>query len=210
MGQGAGLAAEARRQIIGMILNGRLASGARLQEAVLGQALGMSRTPVREAIRRIESEGLAVRCGRFARVRLPSAAEVEEIFFLRIQLEPRAARRAASRVPGARLKAMAARLRGPEGHGRAVDDEFHTLVLDAAGSPALLGVVQGLRRRTSLFDGGQMPERHRNGLQEHLAILAALRDGNAEGAAAAMTAHLAAARDAILHRLSAPTVPEDA
>ncbi|MDB6454219.1 GntR family transcriptional regulator [Falsirhodobacter sp. 20TX0035] len=210
MTQGPGLAAQARRQIVARIFDGRLASGALLQEASLGQELGMSRTPVREAIKRIESEGLAVRDGRFTRVRKPSAAEVEEIFFLRLQLEPRATR-AAVALPEYKLSAMEARVEALVA-GRStedlwtVDDDFHDMMLIAANSVAMREVVQGLRRRTSVFDAGQVPERYMRGCEEHLAIVVALRTGDGEGAAASMAVHLAHARDAILQRLSDPSV----
>ncbi len=202
-----GLAAEAHRRIIGMILDGSLPSGARLQEAPLGDALGMSRTPVREAIKRIESEGLAVQEGRFLKVRSLPRPEIEEIFFLRLQLEPQAAR-AATALPGAEIDAMEARTRALI-DGRSdedqwhLDDDFHAMMLGALRNRAVTEVVGGLRRRTCMFDRSQVPDRYFRGFAEHLHILGALRRGDGETAAGLMTNHLTRARDAVLGRLGA-------
>ncbi|WP_138466637.1 GntR family transcriptional regulator [Poseidonocella sp. HB161398] len=205
---GQGLAAEAHRRIIGMILEGRLPAGARLQEAALGQELGMSRTPVREAIKRIESEGLAVQEGRFLKVRRLPRAEIEEIFFLRLQLEPEATRAAATALAPARIEEMAARTRafiaGDASIGQwQLDDAFHAMMLDAQANRAVIGVVAGLRRRTCMFDRSQVPDRYLRGFEEHLDILDALGRGDGDTAARLMTDHLTHARDAVLGRLDA-------
>lgn len=207
MNGGTSLAAEAHRRIIGMILEGQLPAGAALQEARLGEALGMSRTPVREAIKRIESEGLAVQSGRFLRVRSLGRPEVEEVFFLRLALEPAAAR-AAIGLPAETLSAMEARVRAllagtSDEDLWSLDDAFHGMILEAAGNRAATDVVVGLRRRTAMFDHAQVPERTRRGMEEHLGILAALAARDADAAGALMQAHVTHARDAILRRLDA-------
>ncbi len=201
------LAQDAHHRIIGMILDGTLKPGDALQEAALGDQLGMSRTPVREAIKRIESEGLAVSEGRFTRVRSLAAAEIDEIFFLRIALEPACAR-AAVRLPAVQLDEMEARVRrlmtdGPQtddGQRRA-DNDFHDMLARAAGNRTIADVVAALRRRTCMFDHTQVPERFLKGCEDHLRILAAIRSGDGATAEAAMARHLEQARDAVLARL---------
>ncbi|WP_108258310.1 GntR family transcriptional regulator [Mangrovicoccus ximenensis] len=168
----------------------------------------MSRTPVREAIKRIESEGLAVQEGRFLKVRRLPRAEIEEIFFLRLQLEPEATRAAATALAPARIEEMAARTRAfiaGRGNGGQweLDDAFHAMMLDAQNNRAVIDVVAGLRRRTCMFDRSQVPERYLSGFEEHLAILDALGRGDGDAAARLMTDHLSHARDAVLERLDA-------
>jgi DNA-binding GntR family transcriptional regulator len=210
------LAREAHRRIIGMIFEGALKSGDALQEAALGEVLGMSRTPVREAIKRIESEGLAAAEGRFTRVRSLTAAEIEEIFFLRLELEPFTAR-SAVRLPPAQVDAMEARIRklmaaGPEIddlHWQ-TDDDFHALLAQEAGNRTIASTVEALRRRTCVFDHTQVPDRFLKGCAEHLVILDAVRSGDADAVETAMRRHLENARDAVLGRLrELPGQPQD-
>lgn len=203
------LAETAYRHILHAILSGAIGPGGILQEAALGAGLGMSRTPVREALKRLETEGLAGPEGRFLRVRRLGAAEVEEIFLLRRALEPQGAA-AAIRLPAARLDAMEAEVRaliaaGPAvGHRQvAVDDAFHELMAGATGNRAVARTIARLRRRTCMFDRAEVPGRFEAGSREHLAILAAIRAGEATRAAALMAAHLDHARDAVLERIRA-------
>lgn len=194
-------------QIIQMILSYQLLPGAALQEGKLAEELHMSRTPVREAMKRIEAEGLAVRDGRFLRVRQLVRAEVEEIFALRVALEGFAARQAVS-LPEAVIDAMAARVRdlmqrGP-GAGEAerqVDNDFHTLIARACENRTLLRTVADLRLRTCMFDVHQVPNRFAQGCEEHLGILAALAARDGALAETRMIAHVQNACAAILGRL---------
>lgn len=201
------LAQEAHRRIIGMIFECTLKSGDLLQETPLGEMLGMSRTPVREAIKRIESEGLAVTEGRFTRVRHLPSAEIEEIFFLRLQIEPFAAR-SAVRLPPAQVDAMEAQVTALMQNGPQIDDlhwrtdnDFHDMLLQEMGNRSIRAVIAGLRRRTCVFDHTQVPERFLQGCNEHLQILEAVRTGNVDAVEARLTTHLENARDAVLRRV---------
>ncbi|ACM03474.1 GntR family transcriptional regulator [Cereibacter sphaeroides] len=201
------LAHEAYQRIISMIFEGALKSGDLLQEAALGEVFGMSRTPVREAIKRLESEGLAVVEGRFTCVRSVTAADVEEVFFLRLELEPLAAR-SAVRLPPAQVDAMEERVRLLMASDPAVNDlqrqtdyEFHHLLGREFGNQAVAQTVATLHRRTCIFDHTQVPERFLRGCEEHLEILEAVRSGNADAVEAGLRAHLEHARDAVLLRM---------
>ncbi|MGN0934710.1 GntR family transcriptional regulator [Falsigemmobacter intermedius] len=202
------LAALAHQRILAMIIDGRLKSGSLLQEAALGEAFGMSRTPVREAIKRLEGDGLAVADGRFIRVRSLTPEDIEEIFFLRLQLEPLAAR-AAVRLPPAQIEAMEARVRQlmasePSGLNdlqRATDHDFHQFLAQAYGNAAISRSISELQRRTCVFDYSQVPDRLMRGCHEHLEILDLLRAGDADAVEAALRSHLINARDAVLQRL---------
>jgi DNA-binding GntR family transcriptional regulator len=201
------LAREAHERIIALMFDGALGPGDRLGEAALGARLGMSRTPVREAIKRIESEGLAVTEGRFTRVRRLPAREIEEIFFLRLALEPPMAR-AAVRLPPDRLDAMEARIRrlmsagpGARDDQWQTDSALHDMLAEMSGNQTARAVLAVLRQRTCVFDHKQLPERFIEGCEEHLAILAAVRTGDADAVEAALCQHLENARDAVLARL---------
>ncbi len=205
-----------------MILEGRLRPGDVAGEAGLGGVLGMSRTPVRGALRRLESEGLMVREGRFLRVGRLQLAEFEEIFLLRQEWEPRAAERAAdvfaegaAQMTGACGPDRAAQLAdlareigqlmqdGPgDGlHQWDLDDRLHAGVASALENRGAAQVIASLRRRTCIFDHVQMPARFVPSCHEHLAILEAITRGDRAGAGAAMAHHLSNAREAVLNRL---------
>ncbi|CAN7682849.1 GntR family transcriptional regulator [Pararhizobium sp. LjRoot238] len=199
------LAYQARDRIVEMILSGELGPGDTLSEGRLGLLLDMSRTPVREAMKRIEAEGLAAREGRFLKVRRLTCDEVCEIFLLRETLETHGARAAVGLSPAV-LEAMRARIEalmlvGPgEEHWR-IDDDFHHMIAAASGNPVLVSTVEALRLRTCMFDYGRVPDRFLKGCREHLGILDALRRGGGEEAAQLMGAHILRARNAILAHL---------
>lgn len=202
------LAKQAYGKIIDMILAGTLKPGDLLQEGKLGDELAMSRTPVREAIKRIEAEGLAVQEGRFLKVRTLTVAEVEEIFFLRRVLERQCARNATA-IDGHILDGLEGRVLdlqregpGEEEEQRRVDDDFHSALARAAGSQMMVRTIGDLRRRTCMFDHSQVPERFGKSCREHLAIIEALRMKDGDRAALLMDEHIAHARDAILGRLN--------
>ena len=201
------LAREAHRRIIGMMFEGELRPGDPIREAALGARLGMSRTPVREAIKRIESEGLAEAQGRSIRVRRLPARDIEEIFFLRLQLEPALAG-AAIRLPAARLDAVEARIHalrqvGPNRDDAQweTDDALHHMLAEPSGNRTAVAVLTTLRQRTCGFDHVQLPDRFLQSCDEHLAILAAVRSGQPDQLATVLKQHLVNARDAVLARL---------
>ncbi|RYH06086.1 GntR family transcriptional regulator [Tropicimonas sp. IMCC6043] len=201
------LAREAYSKIIDMIIDGTLKPGEILQEAALGNLLDMSRTPVREAIKRIESEGLAELQGRFTRLRRVAPEEVEEIFFIRLSLEPDCANAAGAIAPEAldEIEALthAIMREGPGESDRQwhVDGKFHAMIADAAGNRTVAKVISDLHKRTCIFDHRVVPERFLKGCEEHLEIIGALRRGDTADASEKMRCHLENARDAILKRL---------
>lgn len=204
----ASLSVRAHARIIQMILSQELPPGAALQEEKLARWLDMSRTPVREAMKRVEAEGLAVRQGRFLRVRQLIRDEVLEIFAMREELEGFAARQAVS-LPAATLEAMETRVRALMASGagegesqREIDDDFHGMIAAAAQNRTLQRMVAELRLRTCMFDVHQVPERFLQGCDEHLLILAALKAGDADEAGRRMVGHVRNARDSIVGRLA--------
>lgn len=204
------LVQEAHRRIISMIVEGDLKSGDLLREAALGDIFGMSRTPVREAIKHLKSEGLAVVEGRFTRVRGVTPADVDEIFLLRLELEPLAAR-SAVRLPPMQVEALEAGVRhllasGPAGNDlqRQTDFEFHLTLAREFKNPVVSHTISALHRRTCVFDHSLLPERFQHGCHEHLEILDAVRSGNSDAIETSLRAHLENAREAVLHLLQRP------
>ena len=201
-------------QLRAAILSGDLPAGTPVIEADLSARLGASRTPVREALRRLESEGLLEPRGlRGSVVRALDPSEVSCIFEIREALESLAARRAARTIGAAGLAEMAVRL---DGMRAALDDPaemerydtaFHDVILANAGGERLKRMLGDLReelivhRFLSLSD----PARRRETVAEHEAILAALRAHDEEAAAETTARHIAQARAAVLRLTPAPT-----
>lgn len=185
---------------------GSLTPGEWLREGQLADALGLSRTPVREALRVLAAEGLVELVhNRGARVVRWEAADVEETYRLRALLEGEAAGLAARRATTAELEALQA---AQDEYERAVDeglsaveqaacnDVFHLGVLDAAGSArlsGLLGVITSapLVARALRSYG---PDDLRRSVLAHRDVLTALRHRDEELAICAMRAHILAAR----------------
>lgn len=195
----AGLRDQIHERLRSAILTGELAPGTPVIEADLAARLGASRTPVREALRRLESEGLVVpRGARGSVVRNVPPDEARCIFEIRSALEALAARRAARRRDpaalnriGEALASMSANVDDPVALERA-DTAFHDEIVAAAGGDRLTRMLTDIREETiayrflSLRDGA----RRRATVAEHTAIFKALRAGDADAAASAMAHHV--------------------
>lgn len=161
--------------LLGRIQRGELASGDFLVEAELAQGLGMSRTPVREAIRRLAAEGLVLTEGyRRAVVREFDDDTVDELYELRARLESYAARRAATRIRPeelAELDSLAAAMEAcADGTDAArtsrfadLNDRFHQVILEAARAPHLGGALRPLLQIQLL-----LLQRYHDTIAEHL------------------------------------------
>ncbi|MCQ4159338.1 GntR family transcriptional regulator [Roseomonas sp. GC11] len=205
---GINLALTAYRHLRGMVMRGELAAGEAIQERRLAEALGLSRTPVRDALGRLEGERLLARQGRLLVVASLSPAEVIDILQLRRLLEGEAARLAATRMAEAAIAALRAALLRmkdeqsltDEAHW-AQDDALHRGIADASGNAEMGRVIHDLRQRTRIFGLHRIPERFARGREEHLAILDAIAARAPEEAAQRMRHHLDQARDAIIATL---------
>ena len=209
------LAAHSRRAVLAAIADGRLEPGGRYSVAQLAEQLGISRTPVREALLVLEREG-RVRFERNKGVRVleTTAADVAEVFELRLLLEVPAAAKACGIVDTdalqAELDAMGEASRaGDERAFMDHDERFHDLILLAAGNRRLAAIVAGLRD-TVRGRGASTVGRSRSLDEieaEHGAILDALRTGDAERAGAAMRYHLRRTGDLLAAQYGAGASP---
>ncbi|QGK70549.1 FCD domain-containing protein [Allosaccharopolyspora coralli] len=193
------------------ILTGVHPAGARLREEQLAETLGLSRTPVREALRRLEADGLVqMTPHRGAQVTTWSTEDFDEIFELRTLLEGHAALKAATRgdvdVSGLRSLCEAMEQRLDALDDRAYEDitrlnlEFHRSLHRAAGERLLPDLVSRvievpLVRRT--FDQYSAAELQRS-FTQHRELVEALNAGDGQWAQAVMHAHIRAARTALL------------
>jgi DNA-binding GntR family transcriptional regulator len=195
---GDSLSAKAYARITDMIRRRELAGGETIVEQRIAGALGISRTPLREALQRLEGEGLVMkRSNRSFVVRHVDLAEYLHSLKVRDVLEPEAVAIAVTHLRKDRvlaLKEEAKRLEAlpltqTDDHW-AHDDALHGLFLDACGNPVLARLVRELRVTTRLFEIACLPERVLQDRAEHEDILAAAAEGDARAARRAMAAHL--------------------
>ncbi|MFJ9597380.1 GntR family transcriptional regulator [Streptomyces virginiae] len=190
------------------IVSGVFEPGGRLTEEVLARRYGVSRVPVREALRTLESEGfVTTRRHAGACVAEPTAQEAADLLELRVLLEPLAASRAARRRTDAHLKVLRGLVRlGQErarrGQGedlRALGGWFHETLAQASGSPGLIALLTQMRHKVAWMFVVEAPARPAESWAEHGAIVDAVARGDAERARTLAAIH--ADRAAAAHRL---------
>jgi DNA-binding GntR family transcriptional regulator len=190
------------------IFSKQLASGSWLDEQSLADQFGISRTPMREAIKVLASEGLVtIKMRRGAYVTEVARADLEQIFTILSLLEGQAAKETATKATEAELNMLdhlhhrlekAAADRDIEQFFE-INVKFHELIQEIAGNRWMNGVIADLRkvlklhRRDSLTSTGRL----QNSLIEHRAILNALLKRDQTGAESAMRKHLARGLEAL-------------
>ncbi|MGH8867471.1 MAG: GntR family transcriptional regulator [Actinomycetes bacterium] len=182
-----------------LILSGDLAGGARLVQADVAKQLGVSTTPLREALRDLATEGL-IRLDphRGAIVRELKEDEVREIYQLRRVLEPLSIRHAVERMSDEALdeaEDLARRMESQDDPGQWVDlnRRFHALFADASGLPRLQAILESLRDSAAIYVGFSIklrPERMSDGNEDHRQLLAAFRRRDGDAAAEVELHHL--------------------
>ncbi len=191
------------RQVRDAILTGRFKPGAYLRERELAAKLGVSRTPIREALRQLERDGqvrLTPRVG--AAVREVSVQDLLEVLEMRRCLEPRAARIAASRIDATQeacFKAIQSTFEKAAGEQPlpgivrrhiAADRRLHELILELAGNRRISQAVSALNLSIQRYRYFGISHRFHRSAREHLDIIGALLRRDPERAEAAMAHHL--------------------
>lgn len=197
------------RQLLEEIRSGALPSGARLREVDLAQRLGHSRTPVREAIRLLESDGLVIHLARQgATVRSLDYAEVMELYEMRIVLEGTAARLAARAANDAELQQLAElneefTSTRDEGEAARLNWQFHTMLQEAARNRFLLKAMRGLQKTMLLLGPTTLLETNRaaRAAEEHGRLLVSLMARDGDAAEKVMREHMQAAQSVRLRKL---------
>ena len=185
-----------------MIESGELAPGARITEQALASHFGVSRTPLREALRALASEGLVeTEPNRGARVASLTQADVDEIFPIMAQLESLAGELAAARlteVDLAEIRALHYQMvlhhkRGERPPYFMVNEQIHDKILCAAGHATLSGLYRSLvgRVRRARYRSPVSEAQWAQSVAEHEAILAALEARDGPRLAALLRDHVA-------------------
>jgi len=199
-------------RLIEAIATNRLAEGSKIQEDELAAQLGVSKTPIREALRRLEAEGFIVADShRTPEVRRLLRSDVVELYDLREYLERLAIRRVAERHDASMLRALEllqAQTEKKFSGGRSIaieesvvyNQQFHRLVLDGAGNTRLRRVydlisvdVRRLAYRSLRGVGKQ-----RAAVEQHRGILEAAKTGDTDAAETLIIQHIRRGRDDVL------------
>lgn len=200
-------------RIVRELCEGKYSCGQELNEVALAEHYQVSRTPVRDALRRLAVERLVVNArNRRAKVIRPSQREIEETYQVRLILESAAARLAAPRITEQRLlklrKLSAAAVPASQGTwGQPelrFDVELHHAVAEASGNKRLQDEIERYGRivRFVRSQVSRDPSVLEEGHAQHMRVLASLESRDGEAAARAMEEHIAAALASVLAGLT--------
>ena len=197
-------------QLIDILIRGELQPGDVIVERRMAERLNASRTPVREALGRLEAEGLVYKQpSRGVTVSPFSTEAFVELLNVRQLLESEAARLAAGCIPQDKLDTIREALKELGKQPKPslsdiwdVDDLLHGAVADAAGNALLATMIRDLRRRTHVFNAYRNPVTPKFGVEENTELLDAIASGDQEKARAAMAEHIESVKVAIIDRLS--------
>lgn len=214
------LGEEVYETLLSRILSTGVAPGDRITIDAVARDLGVSQTPIREALHRLENEGVVTRTHLSGyRVAPPmTREEFEELVEMRLLLEPAIARRAAERVPPDHLVALHelnARMAAPaaegQGTGYAVfarlDAELHDRIADGAGNQIMRTALTRLHTHVRLFRLSYNVQITSQAIVEHEAVLAAIGARDPDAAAYAMRTHILASSDRFRQSFFTGAVP---
>ncbi len=190
-------------------VDGRLAAGERINEVRLAGQLGVSRTPLREALSGLVAEGALIARPRLGYFVAPlSLAEFDQLYDIRPLLDPEALRLAG--VPDARaiaqLDKLDRQLAAAQGaRAIALDDEWHFALIKACPNKVLLDLIGNMMRRARRYELALMRE-NANVIRanaDHAHIIGALRDGDLDAACAALRINMQSGKAPIVAWLRA-------
>ena len=189
-------------QLRALILSDEFGPDTMLVETALAGRLGVSRTPIREALRRLEQDGLVERTSRGTRVVERSPEQILEIYELRILLEGQAARTAAERATSLDINRLRAIHEQMLSAGPDDDDDrvrlnrlFHEALWAASHNGTLVEVIERLIAHLHPQTTLRYPGRWDSILKEHGELLQAITEHRADDAAAIATEHMTQARE---------------
>lgn len=196
------------------IRKGVLKPGERLMEIQLAEELGVSRTPVREAIRKLELEGYVIMMPRRGTyVANLSIRDVNEVFEIRTSLDSLASGLAAERITDEELERLQRLLVLIGGYIETnnmdkiveTDTEFHDLLYQASRNTRLVGIIFNLREQLTRFRATSMsfPGRLKATLEEHRRIVEAIAQGDVKEAQLAAEDHMEKSEQTLLKSMEA-------
>ncbi|MCX5494029.1 GntR family transcriptional regulator [Kaistia dalseonensis] len=197
-------------QLIDLLIRGELRPGDVITERRMAEQLNASRTPIREALGRLEAEGLVYKQPNRGVTVSPFSTEAfVEILNVRQLLEAEAARLAAGRIPPERLAIIRAALEKIAKNPKPtlsdiweVDDLLHGEIADTAGNVLMASMIRDLRRRTHIFNASRKSVTPSFGVEQNTLLLDAIESGDGERARAAMAKHIEVVKLALIDRLS--------
>jgi DNA-binding GntR family transcriptional regulator len=180
------------------ILTCRLPGGTVIQERKLAIALGVSRSPMRDALNRLEGEGLLTRLTeRLLTVRVISLDDYLHSLDMRALIEPQAAALATGRLSAeelGRLDALLSEIEQSDGvtpqQHWAFDDMLHEVLAERSGNLFIAKAIREMRRYTKIFEQQTIPAQSGPGVADHRRLLTALIEGNPDKVKAAMGDHI--------------------
>ncbi len=189
------------------IIDGTYVPGMILTENKLSSELGVSRTPIREAIRRLEQEKLVSESGKGIVVRGITVADVKDVYEIRLRLEGLATAWCAERITPEQLETLKSTYelfryyterQIPE-QIKDADSQFHELIYEYCASPTMQDTLSVLHKKVAKFRriSVQKEERAKVAAKEHLLILDAIEAHDSSGAEALAIAHVKAAMESI-------------
>ncbi|MVW70710.1 MULTISPECIES: GntR family transcriptional regulator [unclassified Bordetella] len=206
--QRASLSEDIYEALVTLLISLQVQPGERLSVDALARQFGVSQTPIRAALIRLETEGLVVKKHNsgYSAAPLPSGEHFRDVYAIRLLLEPEAAYWAAQKITKSGLKQLKdlcdkmAGLVGEDTHsnyGRfaLLDGQFHALIASFSGNKVLADTLHGFYAHMNLFRLRYHSTVAEEAIKEHLAILDAIRLGDAQAAKSAMVVHISSSRD---------------
>ena len=183
------------------ILKGELKPGERLMELQLAAKLGVSRTPIREAIRMLEQEGLAVTIPRKgAEVAKMTEKDMEDVLQIREALDELAAKIACEQISEEQLEELVATMHEFEESTKTdnvkkiaeADVKFHDIIYQSTGNPKLVNMVNNLREQMYRYrvEYLKREEAHPQLIAEHAEIIEYISKGEKKAATDVMCKHI--------------------
>jgi DNA-binding GntR family transcriptional regulator len=178
-----------------MILSGELAAGAVIEQQSLADKLGVSTTPLREALRRLEAEDYVIsQDHKDVRVTSSSRQDIENIFAVRLLLEPEAARLACENMSAEEIRMTNSLVPNPASSSDyvAANREFHRSIYSRSGNDVITRILDGLYDQTDRYRLGLLndPDVIEQAQQDHVQMCNFLIARDADGLAELMHSHL--------------------
>lgn len=200
------LANETYNALLQEILSARLPSGTVVQERRMAARLGVSRSPMRDALGRLEGQGLLVRNSKgVLRIRVITLQDYLNALTMRLLVEPSAAALAASQMDEANLGRLLEEIdtlekeTDPEPVALLnFDNALHQGIAEASRNSFMEETIRQMRHYTTIFEQERTLTQNKPGIADHRAILDALQKRDADTARAAMTLHLERVRQGVL------------
>lgn len=192
------------------IIAGVYQRGEILTELKLVEQLNVSRTPIREALRRLELERLIKDTGKGSVVLGITLEDLEDIMNIRLRVEGLAAYYAAKNITpdnAQKLKQVSELqdfyyAKGDIEHLREIDDRFHDMIYEISGRGVLQDTLRPLHRKTQRYRRNSLATRSAGSVAEHKAICEAIVSGDADKAQELTFQHIEAAKKSIIERFN--------